>query len=377
MKKRFNEQQIIAILKEAEAGIPARELCRKHGISDATFYTWRKKYAGLDVSEARRLKALEDENARLKKLLAETLLDAEALKIALSPKVLTVEDKRKAVKVIQKSTQLSERRACLLVGIQRASLRYQPQANREDDKLQARIKELALERRRFGYRRIHRLLRREGFDVNHKRVYRLYCELGLTVSKRRRRKSQCVEREPLLLPSVPNHTWSMDFVMDALSNGRRIKCLTIVDDYTKECLDIPVATGISGDEVVITLESIAAFRGYPASIRTDQGPEFTGKALDQWAYQHGVILKVIQAGKPTQNAYIESFNGKFRDECLNEHWFRDLSHARDLISLWRMDYNENRPHSALGYLTLSEFAATTRTARNSGNLTSITNEVLD
>ncbi|EPA0453159.1 IS3 family transposase [Vibrio fluvialis] len=377
MKKRFNEQQIIAILKEAEAGIPARELCRKHGISDATFYTWRKKYAGLDVSEARRLKALEDENARLKKLLAETLLDAEALKIALSQKLLTVEDKRKAVKVIQKNTQLSERRACLLVCIQRASLRYQPQANREDDKLQARIKELALERRRFGYRRIHRLLRREGFDVNHKRVYRLYCELGLTVSKRRRRKSQCVEREPLLLPSVPNHTWSMDFVMDALSNGRRIKCLTIVDDYTKECLDIPVATGISGDEVVITLESIAAFRGYPASIRTDQGPEFTGKALDQWAYQHGVILKLIQAGKPTQNAYIESFNGKFGDECLNEHWFRDLSHARDLISLWRMDYNENRPHSALGYLTPSEFAATTRTARNSGNLTSITNEVLD
>ncbi|WP_395188736.1 IS3 family transposase [Vibrio diabolicus] len=377
MKKRFNEQQIIAILKEAEAGIPARELCRKHGISDATFYTWRKKYAGLDVSEARRLKALEDENARLKKLLAETLLDAEALKIALSPKVLTVEDKRKAVKIIQKGTQLSERRACLLVGIQRASLRYQPQANREDDKLQARIKELALERRRFGYRRIHRLLKREGFDVNHKRVYRLYCELGLTVSKRRRRKSQCVEREPLLLPSVPNHTWSMDFVMDALSNGRRIKCLTIVDDYTKECLDIPVATGISGDEVVITLESIAAFRGYPEAIRTDQGPEFTGKALDQWAYQHGVILKLIQAGKPTQNAYIESFNGKFRDECLNEHWFRDLSHARDLISLWRMDYNENRPHSALGYLTPSEFAATTRTARNSGNLTSITNEVLD
>ncbi|AXT74287.1 IS3 family transposase [Vibrio sp. dhg] len=377
MKKRFNEQQIIAILKEAEAGIPARELCRKHGISDATFYTWRKKYAGLDVSEARRLKALEDENARLKKLLAETLLDAEALKIALSQKLLTVEDKRKAVKVIQKGTQLSERRACLLVGIQRASLRYQPQANREDDKLQARIKELALERRRFGYRRIHRLLRREGFDVNHKRVYRLYCELGLTVSKRRRRKSQCVEREPLLLPSVPNHTWSMDFVMDALSNGRRIKCLTIVDDYTKECLDIPVATGISGDEVVITLESIAAFRGYPEAIRTDQGPEFTGKALDQWAYQHGVILKLIQAGKPTQNAYIESFNGKFRDECLNEHWFRDLSHARDLISLWRMDYNENRPHSALGYLTPSEFAATTRTARNSGNLTSITNEVLD
>ncbi|EHU0315932.1 IS3 family transposase [Vibrio parahaemolyticus] len=216
---------------------------------------------------------------------------------SLSAKSTDRRGQRKAVKVIQKGTQLSERRACLLVGIQRASMRYQPQANREDDKLQARIKELALERRRFGYRRIHRLLRREGFDVNHKRVYRLYSELGLMVSKRRRRKSQCVEREPLLLPSAPNHTWSMDFVMDALSNGRRIKCLTIVDDYTKECLDIPVATGFSGDEVVITLESIAAFRGYPEAIRTDQGPEFTGKALDQWAYQHGVILKLIQAGK--------------------------------------------------------------------------------
>lgn len=165
--------------------------------------------------------------------------------------------------------------------------------------------------------------------------------------------------------------------MVALSNGRRIKCLRIVDDYPKECLDNPVATGISGDEVVITLESISAFRGYPEAIRSDQGPEITGKTLDQWAYQHGMILKLIQAGKPTQNAYIESVNGKFRDECLNEHWFRDLSHARDLISLCRMDYNENRLHSALGYLNPCEFAATTRTARNSGHLTSITNEVLD
>lgn len=159
-----------------------------------------------------------------------------------------------------------------------------------------------------------------------------------------------------------------------MDNGRRIKCLTMVDDYTKGCLDIPVATGSSGDEVV---EFIAAFRGYPTAILTDQGPEFTGKALDQWAYQHGMILKLPQAGKPTLNAYVESFNGKLRDECLNEHWFRDLSHARELISLWRMDYNENHPHLALDYLTPSEFAATTKTARNNGKLTSINNEVLD
>ncbi len=165
--------------------------------------------------------------------------------------------------------------------------------------------------------------------------------------------------------------------MDALSSGRRIKCLTIVDDYTKECLDLPVATGISGEEVVRTLDAIAAFRGYPEAVRTDQGPEFTGKALDQWAYDNGVALKLIQAGKPTQNAYIESFNGKFRDECLNEHWFRDLNHARELISNWRLDYNENRPHSALGYLTPSEFSATTRAESSTGNLIDITKGVLD
>ncbi|WP_242551828.1 IS3 family transposase [Photobacterium ganghwense] len=376
MKKRFNEQQIIAIIKEAEAGLPVKELCRKHNISDATFYLWRKKYAGMDVSDTRRLKALEDENAKLKKLLAESMLDVDALKAALNPKVLTVGDKRKAVHVMQEVTTISERKACLLVGINRASMRYKPQAKKSDVELLARIQELALERKRFGYRRIHRLLRREGTEVNHKRVYRLYREAGLAVRKRKRRKSLCVGREQLLLPSQSNHTWSMDFVMDALSSGRRIKCLTIVDDFTKECLDITVASGISGDEVVAILEAIAAFRGYPEAVRTDQGPEFTGKALDQWAYDHGVILKLIQAGQPTQNAYIESFNGKFRDECLNEHLFRDLSHARKLISDWRIDYNENRPHSSIGYLTPSEFAVLTRSGLNS-NVTDITKEMLD
>ncbi|WP_220150133.1 IS3 family transposase [Marinobacter pelagius] len=377
MKKRFTEEQIIPILKEAEAGLPVKELCRKYNISDATFYTWRKKYGGLEVSEARRLKALEEENARLKKLLAESMLDTEALKAALNRKLLTVGNKREAVRTMLSETTISERKACSLVGLSRATMRYQSQRSPEERELTERIKTIAFERRRFGYRRVHQLLRREGAEVNHKKVYRLYREAGLAVRKRKRRKGVMVERQPLVLPDTPNHTWSMDFVMDSLANGRRIKCLTIVDDFTKECLDIPVAMGISGEQVVRTLDGIAAFRGYPKAVRTDQGPEFTGRALDQWAYQHGVELKLIQPGKPMQNGYVESFNGKFRDECLNEHWFRDLAHAREKISNWRLDYNEQRPHSSLGYQTPLEFASALRLGKTDSKVTDITREQLD
>ncbi len=191
----------------------------------------------------------------------------------------------------------------------------------------------------------------KGFHVNHKRVYRLYHLSGLGVKRRRRRKGLATEGLPLLRPAAPNLTWSMDFVMDALATGRRIKCLTCVDDFTKECLTVTVAFGISGVQVTRILYSIALFRGYPATIRTDQGPEFTCRALDQWAYEHGVELRLIQPGKPTQNGFIESFNGRFRDECLNEHWFSDVSHARKTISEWRQDYNECRPHSTQNYQT--------------------------
>lgn len=262
---------------------------------------------------------------------------------------------------MREETSISLRRACRLVGVSRSTLAYRSQKQSDDREIQARLTELAGERRRFGYRRLHILLRREGLEVNHKRVYRLYNEAGLTVKKRKRRKGIAVERQALELPEGPNQVWSMDFVMDALCYGRRLKILTVVDDYTKEALDLVVSHSISGDHVASALDAIAQFRGYPAAIRTDQGPEFTSKALDRWAYENGVELRLIQPGKPTQNAYIESFNGKFRDECLNEHWFRDLPHARQVIANWRTDYNENRPHSSLGYDTPSEFAAAYRT----------------
>jgi putative transposase len=252
---------------------------------------------------------------------------------------------------------ISERRACGLVGLARTTLRrevYEPVRNVA---LQGRIIDLAHARRRFGYRRIHDLLRREGVQANHKRVYRLYREACLSVRKRRRKKLVMLDRPVLREASRPNEVWSIDFVMDALSTSRRIKCLTIVDDFTRECLDIAVDHGISGGYVTNVLDRIAQFRGYPGAIRTDQGPEFTSRAMDRWAYGKGINLKLIAAGKPTQNAYIESFNGKFRDECLNDHHFNNLAHARALITEWRRDYNENRPHSSLGRIPPAEFAA--------------------
>lgn len=233
-------------------------------------------------------------------------------------------------------------------------------SQRVEDGLQARLIELAGERRRFGYRRLHILVEREGYEVNHKRVHRLYRQAGLAVRRRRKRERVAVERRPLQIPSGPNHTWSMDFVFDALANGKPIKCLNVVDDCTKEAVVIEAARRINGQGVADLLEAACRFRGYPACIRTDQGPEFTGRSLDQWAQANGVKLLLIQPGKPTQNAYVESFNGKFRDECLNENWFVSLDHAKAVISAWRRDYNEVRPHSSLGKSTPSEFAATLR-----------------
>ncbi len=238
---------------------------------------------------------------------------------------------------MQSQTAISERQACALVGIYRSTLRYQSRLSEHDFALSGRIIELAQERRRFGYRRIHALLRHQGVEVNHKRVSRLYQAAELAVKRRKRRKGVMVPREPLALPTKRNELWSMDFVMVALASGRRIKVLIVVDDCTMEAVDLVADFGISGHYVTRILEQVARFRGYPKAVRTDQGPEFSGRTLDQWAYQHGVRLKLIQPGKTTQNAFIESFNSKFRDECLNEHWFHTLDHARVVINQWRKD----------------------------------------
>jgi len=269
---------------------------------------------------------------------------------------------------MRERTSISTRRACQLVGIARLVLAYQPACDPSNVALAVRIAELAAERRRFGYRRIHALLRREGVCANHKRVFRLYQEAGLAVQRRRRRRRTAIERQPWVAPQGPNEVWSMDFVMDAVWNGRRLKCLTVVADFTKEAIQIVPEHSIPGLYVARILDQAALQHGLPRTIRTDQGPEFTGRALDQWAYRNGVELRLIEAGMPVQNAYVESFNGKFRDECLNEHWFANLAHARAVIGAWRRDYNEKRPHMSLGYETPAEFAARYRANSPDGAL---------
>ena len=262
--------------------------------------------------------------------------------------------KREAVTHLIVTHQFGVTRSCGLIGISRSL--YQYESKRTDDApLKERLTALAGQKRRYGYRRLHVLLLREGWLLNWKRTYRVYREAGLMVRRRKRKRIAGIERQDKVMTTGPNQSWSMDFVSDGFVDGRRLRCLNIVDDFTKECLAIEVDTSLPGRRVVSVLERLAEMRGLPRSITVDNGPEFISKALDAWAYEQRLTLRFIEPGKPQQNAYIESFNGKFRDECLNEHWFLSMRHARAVIADWRMEYNEERPHSALDYQTPKEF----------------------
>jgi len=263
--------------------------------------------------------------------------------------------RREAVLVMQVEIAVSQRRACGLMEMDRGTCRYH-RRRPEESQLRARMRELAETRRRFGYRRLQVLLQREGWRVNHKRVYRLYVEEKLGLRRKRGRKRSSGARQPLLEPTGANQVWSVDFVTDALSSGHRFRTLNIVDDYTREAVAMVVDTSISGARVVRVLEELKRQRGLPAQIRSDNGPEFTSRAVDQWVYEQGIRWHYIQPGRPMENGYVESFNGRFRDECLNENWFCSLAEARAIIAAWRQDYNQCRPHSALGYRTPEEFA---------------------
>jgi len=253
--------------------------------------------------------------------------------------------------------QVSGARACRLIDLAESTYRYRATHPRDDGPLRAALRGHAQVRRRWGYRRLMVLLEREGMHANHKRVWRIYRSEGLQVRRRRRRKQRLSRGQ--VRPADPiraNERWSMDFVHDRMINGRALRLLNIVDDYTRECLWIEPATAISGHRVARILDQLLELRGRPACLLTDNGPEFAGLAMDRWTHEHGVEHRFITPGKPTQNAYVESFNGKLRDECLNENEFFDLQHARDILETFRDDYNRVRPHSSLQKMTPVEYA---------------------
>jgi putative transposase len=262
---------------------------------------------------------------------------------------------REAAAHLQSAHGMSERRACRVLGVDRSSVRYEA-TRTDDDLLRERLKALAGERRRFGYRRLHVLLRREGHAVNRKRVQRLYREEKLTVRRRGGRKRALGARRPLEAALAPNQRWSLDFVSDQMTDGRRFRILTVVDNCTRECLALVADTSISGVRVARELDRLVQERGRPETIVSDNGTELTSNAILGWADDRQVGWHYIAPGKPQQNGHNESFNGRLRDELLNETLFRSLGHARTVLETWRRDYNEQRPHSKLGWMTPHAFA---------------------
>lgn len=260
------------------------------------------------------------------------------------------------VKKVQVAYAVSERRACAACGFPRSSHRYQSILD-DRAEIRLRLRDLAATRVRYGYRRLHVMLRREGYLVREKLVYRLYCEEGLTMRAKRPRRHRSSRARQERQPAVTlNDRWSMDFMAEQLFDGRRLRILTLVDNFSRESLAIQVGRRFTGDHVVTALEDVVRERGVPKTIQVDNGPEFLSKSLDLWAWSHGVQLDFSRPGKPTDNAFIESFNGKLREECLNQNWFLSLDDAQEQIDAWRHDYNHQRPHRALDGRTPHEFS---------------------
>ena len=357
-KTRFTDEQMAFALRQAEAGTPVKEVCRKLGVSEQTFYRWKKKFAGMGVAELRRLKQLEEENRKLKTLVAGPEFGSSDSAGCVEGKNLRPDRRREMVERTQTNYSVSERRACRLLKQPRATQRY---VSVKDDQaaLRSRIREIAGVHVTWGYPRVWVKLRREGWRVNRKRVYRLYHEEKLCVGKHKpRRHRSSTTRPERTATTEANESWSMDFMADQLFDGRRFRLLTLVDDFTRESLVIEIGQRLTGNDVARALDEVALDRGaLPEKIRVDNGTEFTSRRLDQWAYLRGVKLDFSRPGKPTDNGLIEAFNGRLRAECLNENWFLSLDDAKEKVESWRRHYNVERPHSALGNLAPEEFAA--------------------
>jgi putative transposase len=366
-RSRFNEEQIISILKEQEAGMATAEVCRSHGTSTATFYKWKSKFGGLDVSEARRLRSLEEENSRLKKLLAEAMLDNAVLK-DLASKMVTPGAKREAVVHAREHHGVSEHRACALVGVSRRVIRYEP-SRPDDGALRQLLRELAAEPSPVR-RAPSGLSASAGGHQTQPQEAAAHLPRGRAArapSWWPQARSGHAQAHGVARWSEPQR-WSLELgaprpsplryvsVSDSLIFGRRFHILCVVDDYTRECLALVADTSLSGARVARELTSLMGSRGKPHTVVSDNGTELTSSAILRWSQERRVEWHYIAPGKPMQNGFVESFNGRLRDECPNETLFTWLAHARFVLAAWRHDYNTVRPHSKLGGKTPAEIA---------------------
>ncbi|MCK5485736.1 MAG: IS3 family transposase [Desulfobacterales bacterium] len=355
-RKRYTPEQIISKLREAEVllsqGQTVTQASKQLSVSEQTYYRWRKEYGGMRTSQVRRLKDLEKENVRLKKLVADLALDNAILKEASFGKLISPARRRRAVERVQQTLGVSERRACTVLSQPRSTQRYSVNRAEDEAVLTEHIIELASQYGRYGYRRITAMLRNQGWRVNHKRVERIWRKEGLKVPAKQPKRSRlwlndgsCIRLRPQYL----NHVWSYDFVQDRTHNGRAFRILNIIDEYSRECLATFAARHIRHGDVQECLTELFCQRGIPAHIRSDNGPEFTAKMLRKWLNKLSIGTLFIEPGSPWENGYVESFNGRMRDELLNLEIFYTMKEAKHLIEMWRWEYNHIRPHSSLGY----------------------------
>nr|WP_227643096.1 IS3 family transposase [Klebsiella pneumoniae] len=353
-KARFTEHQIIAVLKSVEAGRTVKDVCREAGISEASYYNWKAKFGGMEASDIKKMKDLEDENRRLKQMFADLSLECRALKDVIGKKALKPAIKRELVSYLTAQFAMSLRQACRILSLSRTVFRYQPDTQRDEPVIMALT--VAAERYpRYGFKKLFQVLRRQGKSWNHKRVHRIYCLLKLNFRRKGKQRLPVRNPVPLVTPEAMNQSWSIDFMHDALVCGRRFRTFNVVDDFNREALAIEIDLNIPAQRVVRVLDRIVANRGYPLKMRMDNGPELVSLTLAQWAEEHGVMLEFIRPGKPTQNAFIERFNRTYRTEILDFYLFRTLNEAREITERWLAEYNGERPHESLNNLTPEEY----------------------
>ncbi|EBT2497838.1 TPA: IS3 family transposase [Salmonella enterica subsp. enterica serovar Bahrenfeld] len=337
-KARFTENQIIAVIKSVEAGRTVKDVCREAGISEATWYNWKSRYGGMEASDIKKIKDLEDENRRLKQMFADLSLENRALKDVIEKKPLKPASKRELVTHLITTFGLSIRQACRSLNLSRTVYHYRPDTTRDEPVIVA-LQAVA-----------------ERYPWNHKRIHRIYCLLKLNFRRKGKQRLPVRNPSPLATPEALNQSWSVDFMHDALVCGRRFRTFNVVDDFNREAsLSIEIDLNLPALRVVRVLDRIAANRGYPVMLRMDNGPEFISLTLAEWAEQHAVKLEFIRPGKPTQNAFIERFNRTYRTEILDFYLFRTLNEVREITERWVSEYNCERPHESLNNMTPEEY----------------------